>query len=163
MIVHLHMMLLSYSVLKSTKGLATTSIKSSEEQEHSVVLDEALKELEDYEDLFQRTSNTKEYIVVDDDNSDSYDEEEKPYKASPLGSQRVVLQTYTSVDCEESYLVLNDLRPTHVVLYDADTSFIRSLELYVVVVLVVVVVQRKMIPFECTSCYLNQVPRRRII
>lgn len=67
------MMLLSYSVLKSTKGLATTSIKSSEEQEHSVVLDEALKELEDYEDLFQRTSNTKEYIVVDDDNSDSYD------------------------------------------------------------------------------------------
>jgi len=115
---------------KVNEEVSRGSTRSSEEQERSAVLDEALKEVEHYEDLFERTSNSIEYEVIDDDDSDSYDEEEKPYKASPLGSQRVVIQTYTSVECEESYLVLNDLRPTHVVLYDADPSFIRSLELY---------------------------------
>jgi DNA excision repair protein ERCC-4 len=115
---------------KVNEEMTRGSKSSTEEQERSAVLHEALKEVEQYEDEFQKTSHSTEQEPIDVDESDSYDEEEKPYKASPLGSQRVVIQTYTSVECEESYLVLNDLRPTHVILYDADPSFIRSLELY---------------------------------
>jgi DNA excision repair protein ERCC-4 len=115
---------------KVNEEMTRGSKVSIEEQERSAVLHEALKEVEHYEDDFQKTSHSIEQNTIDVNDSDSYDEEEKPYRASLLGSQRVVIQTYTSVECEESYLVLNDLRPTHVVLYDADPSFIRSLELY---------------------------------
>ncbi len=43
----------------------------------------------------------------------------------------MTIQTYTSSEQgEEAYLLLNDVQPTHVVLYDAEPSFIRSLKVH---------------------------------
>ena len=48
--------------------------------------------------------------------------------SSPSAEMRVILKSYANVDGEEAMLLLQDLRPSHVILFDADVAFIRCLE-----------------------------------
>ena len=43
---------------------------------------------------------------------------------------RIVLKSYSSMQGDQATLLLQDLNPTHVVLYDADVSFVRSVEIH---------------------------------
>jgi len=43
---------------------------------------------------------------------------------------KVVIRAYSNTEGEQAYLLLNDVKPAFVVLYDAEQSFIRSLEMY---------------------------------
>jgi DNA excision repair protein ERCC-4 len=100
-----------------------------DDRDRRAVLDEALEDVENYESTNLPKSklskkNTDELL------SSSEDEEEKQFKVSELTGSRVVIQTYTSSEGEQAYMLLNDLKPTHVVLYDAESSFIRSIEIH---------------------------------
>jgi DNA excision repair protein ERCC-4 len=94
------------------------------------VLDEAVEEME--HDL----STQKGYDIaarvqgnVDDDDSD-VDEYDVLFTVTEPDELRVVIRTYTHVDGDEATLLLQDLQPSYIILYDADTSFVRSIEIF---------------------------------
>ncbi len=104
---------------------------TEDERRSRAMLDEAIEDTEKYEDEIQSKSNQVHVgHDQDDDASSSEDEDEKLYKISALSRLRVTIQTYTSSEGEQAYLLLNDVQPTHVILYDAEPSFIRSLEVH---------------------------------
>lgn len=104
------------------------SNQTIDEKEQAVALSEAVKEVESFWDDVIQINHGIEHGCGN--LNDNVLDEDNMFSAIPIGKHRVVLQTYSSVEGEESYMVLHDLRPTHVVLYDAEPSFIRSLELY---------------------------------
>lgn len=55
-------------------------------------------------------------------------EEEAMFKATYEDELRVVLKSYSSMDGGDASLLLQDLRPKYVILYDAEVSFIRAVE-----------------------------------
>eukprot|EP00957_Ditylum_brightwellii_P159821 12165326-Ditylum_brightwellii.AAC.1 len=59
---------------------------------------------------------------MESNNSSSDDEDELAYKVNDLDDLRIFIQTYPSVDGEHASLLLRDLMPDCVILYDADIS-----------------------------------------
>lgn len=100
-----------------------------DDRERRAVLDEALEDVEKYED-----SHVAKQKHDNDRASDEEDEIDERFKLSSLDRMHVVIQTYTSIEGEEAYHLLSDMQPTHVILYDAEPSFIRSLEIHSVCV-----------------------------
>lgn len=103
-----------------------------EDLEARAVLEDALAntqlEIEDDEDEEEDcTLNELKKSVL---SSTSYDEDEKPFVVKPLNSLKINIQTYSSIEGEQTQLFLEDMHPSYVVLYDADPSFIRALEIY---------------------------------
>merc|ERR1719199_62784 len=108
----------------------------AEDLERRAILDEALEETE--QDLLAGGQVGGGYSVklskqVDADSSSSGndfsdDEDELPYKVGNLDELRLVIRTYSSVEGDQTNLMLDDLKPDYVVLYDAEPSFVRSLE-----------------------------------
>ena len=99
-------------------------------RERRAVLDEVIEETEHYEVKGLSKANQKQKANKNDGDSSSEDEGEECFKVSALDKLRVTIQTYTNTEGEEAYHLLNDIEPTDVVLYDAETSFIRSLEVH---------------------------------
>mmetsp|Transcript_31104 Transcript_31104/g.41503 ORF Transcript_31104/g.41503 Transcript_31104/m.41503 type:complete len:897 (-) Transcript_31104:112-2802(-) len=109
----------------------------SDDLKQRAILDEALEETE--HDL---TNSDKYYRVeligeedgdedeMESSDSSSDDEDELAYKVNELDDLRIVIRTYPSVDGERASLLLRDLMPDYVILYDADISFIRSIEIH---------------------------------
>ena len=110
----------------------------AEDLERRAILDEALEETE--QDLLAGGQVGGGYSVkpskqVDADlsssgNDFSDDEDELPYKVGNLDELRLVIRTYSSVEGDQTNLMLDDLKPDYVVLYDAEPSFVRSLEMH---------------------------------
>jgi hypothetical protein len=67
---------------------------------------------------------------MESSNSSSDDKDELAYKVNELDDLRIVIRTYPSVDGKQASLLLRDLMPDYVILYDADISFIQSLQIY---------------------------------
>ena len=102
-----------------------------DDRQRRAVLDEAVEEAEHYdaEALLKQNNPQREKDNGAQDDS-SEDGEDRQYKVATLDKLRVTIQTYTSTEGEEAYLLLNDMKPTHVILYDAEPSFIRSIEIH---------------------------------
>lgn len=102
-----------------------------DEKERRAILDEAIKDTEHHEDILLASKMGQEHTMSDKD-SDAIplSEEEVRYKVTEMDDLRVIIQTYTSAEGEAAYLLLNDVQPSHIVLYDADPAFIRSIEIH---------------------------------
>ena len=59
------------------------------------------------------------------------DDDRLMFEVPPLSPEvRIVLKSYSNVDGDEATILLQDLQPSYVVLYDADVAFIRAMEVY---------------------------------
>ena len=90
------------------------------------VIDEPMAETQkDYEDsLLRRISNRA------DDSDDSADVYDSMYLVTEPQEPRVILRSLSSVDGDQSITLLSDIHPNYVIMYDADTSFMRGVEIH---------------------------------
>ena len=106
----------------------------ADDLERRAVLDEAIEETENH--LASKnpyhTEVVRKSIVKKDpsESSSSEDEEELLFKVRKIDGLRVIIQTLPSTEGDRALLLLEDLKPGFVVLYDAEPSFIRSLEIH---------------------------------
>mmetsp|Transcript_43823 Transcript_43823/g.133399 ORF Transcript_43823/g.133399 Transcript_43823/m.133399 type:complete len:840 (-) Transcript_43823:1071-3590(-) len=115
--------------------------------ERRAVLDEALEETEhtlgvadgkeevnslDTDVVEKRRLDLSRNDASDVGYTSSEDEEEfhKVHDFNDDTDLRVAIQTHSSIEGDQALSVLRDTKPAFVVLYDADPSFIRSLEIY---------------------------------
>jgi DNA excision repair protein ERCC-4 len=107
------------------RGRLTTG---ADDLAREAVLDEAVEKTE-----HEMDGSVRE-VAADDDNDgldDDDDEDDKlMFDATMPEELRVIVRSHASIDGEESIILLNDLRPSYIVLYDADISFIRAMEIY---------------------------------
>ena len=123
-------------IQERSRGVRTMS--SKDDQERRAGLDEAIGETEhDYLNQKQRQQPNKNIDTTRElneslhyDDSSSEDEDDKLFRVRKLDEMRIMIHTLANAEGEESYLLLNNVRPDYVVLYDTDPSFIRSLEIY---------------------------------
>ena len=143
------------------KGRGKSMHQSKDDLEREAILDDAMEELE--HDLGQNIPNDNSTINNDDEelgeNSSDEEETKKPsvrrgveerleqlqqqdeemnramFQVSNPTELRVVLKSLTSIETGEhtSLMLLEDIQPTHVVFYDVDVAFIRSVEIYAAV------------------------------
>ncbi len=105
------------------QGRGQDMTASNEDRERQAILEEAVEATEhDLEKL------EKEELLAEQN------EEDKIYntmfKASFIEEPRVVIKSLSSIDKSAVGLVLADLDPDYVVLYDYDISFVRSVEVF---------------------------------
>lgn len=86
--------------------------------ERRAVLDEAIEEIE--HDMVDSQSSSKTNFG----NGDPLFHVRHPEEL------RIILKSYSSLDGDQSLLLLLDLRPRYVVFYDSDISFIRAAEMF---------------------------------
>ena len=60
----------------------------------------------------------------------SDDEEELMFKVQPIEGMSLFIRAFSQIGEGEASLLLQDLQPDTVIMYDSDSSFIRSLEIY---------------------------------
>lgn len=136
--------------LRKRKKIATERGRGSvqaDELQQRAVLDSALEETEHDMRYAISTKDAKQENGAltginqdsddnDDDNSDDdvYDRIYNVHWPSDdieeESEMRVVLKTYAGCGKEEGLLLLNEVRPDYIVLYDADMAFVRSVEVY---------------------------------
>jgi len=83
--------------------------------------EEALKEA-----VNQAEANIDESVT--DENSDIFHDDR--FNASFGDELRVVVKSFAGLCGDESLMLLHDLKPTHVVLYDVDLAFVRAIEIF---------------------------------
>lgn len=97
---------------------------------HQFYLDEAVKN-SSIEAKFQRIDNGNEFS--DEGSIDSWssnDADEITYKVEPTDGLKLFIRTFSKVEEGEASILLHDVRPDYVVMYDSDPSFVRTLEIY---------------------------------
>jgi DNA excision repair protein ERCC-4 len=82
------------------------------------------------EAVFQRVESGEESSNEGSLGWSSDDEDELAYKVGPIDGLKLFLRTFSNLAEGEASLVLHDIRPSYVVMYDSDPSFIRTLELF---------------------------------
>ena len=92
-------------------------------EDGKAVLDEAIAETEMEMNLNAERDSPWNNLNIDD-------EEDELFKVQPIDAFRVCFRTYSDTEEADYNLLLQNLRPMFVVLYDTDTAFIRSLEIY---------------------------------
>lgn len=83
------------------------------------------------ESMFQRIDTENDYS--DEGSVDSWsseDEDELAYKVEPIEGLSLFVRTFSKLGEGEASLLLHDIQPNYVVMYDSDPSFIRTLEIY---------------------------------
>jgi DNA excision repair protein ERCC-4 len=60
----------------------------------------------------------------------SDDEDEVAFKVGHIEGLKLFIRTFSQVEEGEASILLHDIRPDYVVMYDSDPSFIRTLEIY---------------------------------
>ena len=65
-----------------------------------------------------------------EDSWSSEDEDELAYKVEPIEGLNLFIRSFSGVAEGEASILLHDIRPDYVVMYDSDPSFIRTLEIY---------------------------------
>lgn len=108
------------------QGRGRDMTASNEDRERQAVLEEAVEATE--HDLEKIEKAAQEELL------EEQDEEDRIYntifKASFIEEPRVVIKSLSSIDKSAVGLVLADLDPDYVVLYDYDISFVRSVEVF---------------------------------
>lgn len=106
------------------KGRGDQTMQDTEDRNQRAVLDEAVEETE--HDINAQTL----FHSDQDDYESSHDDDEKWYEATEPVGMKIVLKSYSNLDGDNASVLLQDLFPSHVILYDADISFVRSIEIY---------------------------------
>lgn len=115
--------------IAAEKGRGEQMLQDDDLQRRAV-LEEAVEEME--HDL----NTQKNYDTVAGgkgdaaDDSSEEDEYDALFKVTEPDELRVVIRSYSNVDGDEATLLLQDLQPAYIILYDADTSFVRSIEIF---------------------------------
>lgn len=104
------------------KGRSDQTMKDTEDRAQRAVLDEAVEETE--HDLESHAARRPDWELKDDDREDNW------YEATEPDCIKVVLKSYSSMEGDAASLLLHDLCPSHIILYDADVSFVRSIEIH---------------------------------
>ena len=60
----------------------------------------------------------------------SEDEDERMFKVDPIEGMSLFIRAFSQIEEGEAALLLQDLQPDTVIMYDSDPSFIRTLEIY---------------------------------
>ncbi len=92
-------------------------------------LDEAVK-TSTREAKFPRIYSENESTEGSVGSSSSDDEDEVVFKVEPIEGLKLFIRTFSKVEEGEASILLHDIRPDYVVMYDSDPSFIRTLEIY---------------------------------
>lgn len=99
--------------------------------ERRAVLDEAVEEMEhDLDEQKDRGFGARKRGDDDSDGSSEEDEYDAMFEVTEPKECRVMLRSYSNVDGDQATLLLQDLQPKYIVLYDADVSFVRSIEIF---------------------------------
>ena len=113
--------------IQEERSRGNTMLASAEDRERMNVLDEAVEETEHYDvEILSKTTNLSSINDVEEFDED-YDE---MYDAEEINGLKVIIQTYSSSEGEQAYLLLNDIKPNYIILYDSEPSFIRSIEIH---------------------------------
>jgi DNA excision repair protein ERCC-4 len=102
------------------RGRLTTGV---DDLAREAVLDEAVEKTE-----HEMDGSVREQAADVDD--DGLDDDRLMFDAAMPEELRVIIRSHASVDGEEGIILLNDLRPCYIVLYDTDVAFIRAIEIY---------------------------------
>jgi DNA excision repair protein ERCC-4 len=104
-----------------------------EDLERQAVLDEALEKTEhdldggNFRSGAQATRTGNGSADEDEASEDIYD---TMFTVTVPQEPRVIIKSFSSIEGDQSGLLLQDLQPNFVVVYDTDVAFIRALEIY---------------------------------
>lgn len=94
-------------------------------------LDEVVNDANKKLDEDDSSSDDEKLADSKQDESESEDEDVAMFNVSYAEEElRVVLHSYSSVEGDRGHLLLQDIRPKYVILYDTEVAFIRALEIY---------------------------------
>lgn len=118
--------------IQEERSRGNKMMSSSEDRKQMAVIDEAVDETEHYniEILSKSTNVYNDNNTGDPEDMNVCDKYEDLFEAKEVTSLRVSIQTYNNNEGEKSYLLLNDIKPDYIILYDAEPSFIRSIEIH---------------------------------
>jgi len=112
-----------------SEEISRGQMMNQSERQQRLILDEAILESE-------HISTVDDFLCTEFDaegellSGSGLDVESSLPSVSKIEQLQIVFRSYSNMDEGQSYLLLNDIRPCAIVLYDADPSFIRSIEIY---------------------------------
>lgn len=116
--------------IAAEKGRGRDMTASNEDRERQAILDEAVEKTEqDIKTNKQYTEEERMEELNDDDNDDD-EIFNNMFQPSFIEEPRVVIKSLSNIDKTAVGLILSDLAPDYVVLYDFDVNFVRSLEVH---------------------------------
>ncbi|KAL7469107.1 hypothetical protein ACHAXS_009356 [Conticribra weissflogii] len=81
--------------------------------------------------IFQHANDGKDGDDLSSTHSWSSDEEDEiAYKVEPIKGMSLFIRTFSKLEDGDAALLLRDIQPDTVIMYDSDPSFIRTLEIY---------------------------------
>jgi DNA excision repair protein ERCC-4 len=101
------------------------AMHQADDLERQAVLDEAVEDVEQELEESRQLENEKKPAALSNSS-----EEDDLFQVHYPDELRVVLKSYSSIEGNEALLLLQEMSPKYVVLYDADIGFIRSIEIY---------------------------------
>jgi DNA excision repair protein ERCC-4 len=104
--------------------------RSADDIARGTMLEEAIEVTE--HDMNTKTLDCSLISDTDVQNGDvEIDDDESMFRVTyPNYELRVLLRCYSSVEGDQSHLLLQDIRPRYVVFYDTEVAFIRAVEVY---------------------------------
>ena len=117
-------------------------LESVLDRQQKAILDEAVEDAEHYDveilskaavfqhDVDNDGKEKKASTMTRSDDQSEDDDIDQIYHAEQINDLRVIIQTYSNSEGEQAHLLLNDIKPNYIVLYDTEPSFIRAIELH---------------------------------
>ena len=113
--------------IATERGRGGLTTGNADDLERQAVLDEALEKTEHEMGASVRQKGGEVNSDDENDTTSLLDSDDRMmFEVNPQAEMRVILRT--NVDGDEAMLLLQDIRPSYVVLFDADVAFIRCLE-----------------------------------
>jgi len=108
------------------QGRGRDMTASNEDRERQAILEEAVEQTEHDLEKFRKTV-VEELLEEQNEEDEIYN---TMFEPSFIDEPRVVIKSLSSIEKTAVGLVLSDLDPDYVVLYDFDISFVRSVEVF---------------------------------
>ena len=115
--------------IAAEKGRGEQTLRD-DDLERRAVLDDAVEETEHDLNAQNNFGADPRTCVQGDDSCSEDDEYDAMFRVTEPEELRVMLRSYSNIDGDQSTLLLQDLQPKYIVLYDADVSFVRSIEIF---------------------------------
>jgi len=80
--------------------------------------------------MFQKIDAGNDFDNASENSWSSEDEDELAYKVEPIDGLSLFIRTFSDLGEGKASILLHDIRPEYVVMYDSEPSFIRALEIY---------------------------------
>ena len=99
--------------------------QGSDDLEREGVLNDAMEDVEHEEQEVSKVAKS-----LGDVRKADHENDEQMFRVTNPDELRVVLKTYGALEGDQGLFLLQDVQPQYVVFYDAEISFIRSVEIY---------------------------------